>query len=175
MLAELFWPKEMKELVAKYRSQGTLNEEAVRHNNKQFLTVWVIGILLTSLLVFTELSAIYYAPIIAAIGGVAVYDSRYSIKKYIIPYTFGEKNKARLVFIRRETISGLSSIFRFLLCYHLNGKNKTVKNITKEQKEYLESQGSEFKVVINPKDEKYHMVYFPEWERKYNLTYKEDK
>ncbi len=46
MFLELFWPKEIKELVAKYRAEGTLNEESVeylKHNTSKYL--WILAAL----------------------------------------------------------------------------------------------------------------------------------
>jgi len=45
MIAELFWPKEMKELVKKYRAEGTCNEEAVRYVNKAIILGIIIALL----------------------------------------------------------------------------------------------------------------------------------
>lgn len=54
MILELFWPKELKELVKKYRDEGTLNEEAVKFLKCLTYKYYAISLIIIAILFFTK-------------------------------------------------------------------------------------------------------------------------
>lgn len=93
MLTELFWPKEMKELVAKYRTEGTLNKPAVHNMNDNIRKHLIIGFTLSLIMFF---AASYEIGILIAIAvPIVVKMDIYSLfKRQIAVYSIGEKMTA---------------------------------------------------------------------------------
>jgi len=174
MIAELFWPKEMKELVKKYRDEGTLNEEAVRGFNKGIhQSGAIIGLLFFFLLLGFGVSFFYSSILLILImitsGFLQATDMS---RKYVIPYTIGNKERAKLRFFKKDPFGKDAIYGKFFLGYEYNKKPFTLKHVTKEEKHFLETQGVEFEILINPRNEKYNIPYFQEWNKKYNLNNK---
>jgi len=90
MIAELFWPKEMKELVKKYRAEGTCNEEAVRYVNK---AIWKhISIFLIIAFMLLTTSEVMAAGILFLLTPLFVwFDIRNLFRKQMLPYIEGKK------------------------------------------------------------------------------------
>lgn len=91
MITELFYPKEMKELIAKYRAEGTLNEEAVKHFNRNSYTCIVVCIV-AAILLYSSNHLIGIAFIIAT-PLLAFYENKRLFEKNILAYSYGKKTK----------------------------------------------------------------------------------
>lgn len=93
MLTEVFWPKEMKELVTKYRAEGTLKEEAVHNLNKNIKKHFAVGCVLA--LVMGMAASFWVGLIILIVTPFAVKFDIYCIfKNQIGVYSFGRKEMA---------------------------------------------------------------------------------
>jgi len=171
-IAELFWPKEMKELVKKYRAEGTCNEEAVKIYKKQIYAIFIFGVVFLLLLTTGGL-AVYWYLIFASISPilVRVITSRY-VNRYIIPYTVGKKEKGKVQFVKKDIFGVDAAYGKFFLGYEHNNKQFTLKHITRKERSNLESQGDYIDIMVNPYNSKYNIPYFQEWNKKYNLNHK---
>jgi hypothetical protein len=94
MIAELFWPKEMRELVAKLRAEDKLNEQALKsYNGTVYISLFVF--VLCSVLLFDSSNLL--ALILVIIFVIAFYWTiRHEFKKSWQPYTRGECLKAKV-------------------------------------------------------------------------------
>ena len=175
MFLELFWPKEMKELVKKYRKEGNLNEEAVKNINKLFWISFLILICLAIIpfeLGLDNFNRYFYLIIVVVSFFWTKYSVNHAVNQRIIPYTIGNQARGSVRFIKKDPFGVDSSIFRYSLGYEYEGKNFILKNITNFQKEYIETKGGALDVLVNPNNNSYVSPNFPEWHKRYSLTTK---
>lgn len=94
-MIEIFWPGEIRQLIANYRAQGILNEEGynyITYLNKVF--VWILG----GLAIFYTLnSEIMLAAIhLAAIPLALWLDTKRIFNKQMAPYVYGQPAKLKV-------------------------------------------------------------------------------
>jgi hypothetical protein len=87
---ELFWSKEMKQLVEKYRKEGTLNEEAVRYFNNSVRGYLIIFIFI-SIFFLANSELIIGLTFLICCPLFVWFDLRNIFKNNMASYCFGKK------------------------------------------------------------------------------------
>ena len=116
MIAELFYPKEIKQVIADLRAKGDLNEGALVAINKQLLwPLLVLSLMILAILVmeyplysFSVSLVLFVIMCFAVIRGVA--------KSWVLPFTLGEKVTAHIKQVRLKKHSTESPREWFVIC-----------------------------------------------------------
>ncbi len=95
MILELFWPREVKELIAKYREEGTLNEEAVRLIKRTSRGYLILFAFISAIFIVTSepvigISILLLSPLFVR------FDCNNLFKNQIATYCYGKTIKARV-------------------------------------------------------------------------------
>lgn len=91
-----FWPKEMKELVRKYKSKGTLNNKPIIHLNIITASVLLIycGFSLAALYKFGN---VYLFSVLLLLSLLLTWlQARMIFRRLLAPYSFGSKTKVKV-------------------------------------------------------------------------------
>ncbi len=96
MVAELFYPKELKEVIADLRSKDDFNEDSLKHINRYIYASLrggaIVSILFLLILIFNDAGWDYWLLVLAfsAFFPVSVYFSfQKNFRKYAYLYNFG--------------------------------------------------------------------------------------
>jgi len=139
MIAELFWPKEMKELVKKYREEGTLNEEAVGNINKRIRKIIFKNLFLLSLLTLIISTAPsdyeeYWPYAFAGMLVFSIFATCYEVKvffgRYIIPINLGAKAEGNILSIAKRDVSFVKVGWDIAYKYNYNNNEYSEKICT---------------------------------------------
>ncbi len=167
MFLELFWPKEIKELVAKYRAEDTLNEESVEYLNmviRRNLILWII-----IFFVFILLSLPFLAIALLLLSPLSTwFDVRNSFRRQMTSYAYGEKIEV-LVTYAGSSLYGTQMIW----CRTLDSNKKIRIVIATKPKISLQDFPKEGQKIFVYQDKEYRYKAMPDIDylkRKYSLT-----
>jgi len=168
-IAELFWPKEMKELVKKYRAEGTCNEEAVRYVNK---AIWKhISIFLIIAFMLLTTSEVMAAGILFLLTPLFVwFDIRNLFRKQMAAYVCGRRALATVKNV------GISLYGTQKIKYKLEPNEKTVLSFIfigskpRLDKKDIPQKGAEFSIYYDPDNQYRAMPDIDYLKEKYSLT-----
>jgi hypothetical protein len=181
MLSKFFWTQEFKELVEKYKAEGTLNYNVIKNLDKVFWVYWgVITILILGVVARSTNNDTKQIFLFILLMGFAFLGCRWCIKGYIknsiMLYTFGTKEEASIVRIY-ETSSGVLFARKYFVEYSLdkNITNKAPRDlINQEEKNFLDLHHDKFYLIRHCKKNNHIRPYLPMRDQKYNLTYSEN-
>ncbi len=91
MVAQWFYPKDLKELIAKLEAEGNLRREPLKHMNRSIFVVFFMTIVISCILFFEGLLVGLTAFISLSIINLFVVRFQF---KYIKAFIYGEKQKA---------------------------------------------------------------------------------
>jgi hypothetical protein len=176
MLSKFFWTQEFKELVEKYKAEGTLNYNVIKNLDK---VCWLF-LISTNLLAlamahsFTNNDVKKFA-IFILLSGVAFILCRFYVHFYInervISYTIGQKKEA-YKFEKNSRVYGHNIFFMelFSITYEYNKKKYGFMWMTNIEFEEMINQ-KEYAVMINPRMDSVNIPYLESWQIKYNLKW----
>lgn len=154
---QIFWPKKMRELVAKYEAKGTLNEDAIHHVSKrQYI----------SLAVFVFVALIDPSPYLALSIVLALLTNfvliRLAFFREIMPYTLGEKIHAKLNHLYFEKIYHNG----WKLSYTYEANKKIFPGLSEKEKKELVINEEKILILVNRDNHSYNIPYIPSWSKK---------
>jgi hypothetical protein len=105
MLMELFWPKDLKKLVKKYKDEGTLNEVAMRNIEKTTYNHLAIIVIVALIFIFNAeykigVPLLIFSPLLAKFDLHRIFYNRFA------PYVLGKRVEAMFVKIGSEGLGG---------------------------------------------------------------------
>lgn len=177
MLAELFWPKEMKELVAKYRAEGILNEGAVQNEFKTsviFVCLYVVTAIFFSYLTYYSFSSFLLASgtclmILLCLFFIHKAMIKHNYLRLHLPLTQGYSDYATVSSFEKDHLGARTPLRTRILHYEFKGKKYRWHPLKKDEVEFIKSQGDKFQVLVNPANEQLNIPFLPSLDKKYNL------
>lgn len=97
MFLELFWPKEIKKIIAEFKTNGNLNEEAVEHLRKLTKKHFIIGIILAMVLSFAANLLVGLA-ILCLLPFIVWFDTKSIFAREFSSYVKGVRTKVIVTF-----------------------------------------------------------------------------
>jgi hypothetical protein len=102
MFVELFYPKELRRLIEKYRKEGTLNEVALSNINKMIKKSAIIGLIIFILFISESLFAFIFFSI--SIFSTWIDFHLFTRKRIYYPYSFGQLTKVRVKTVTKYAV-----------------------------------------------------------------------
>lgn len=161
MIAELFYPKQLKRVVSDLRARGDLNERALEKINRLCFSYIFLTVLLvfSSYLIFeniwTTLIIVIFAPFFIS------WDINREFRQKFAPYVLGKKIKS--LFVKKSS-------FRYGNKFYFSNLGKTKKFITAELKERVDDNYEIKNQNIYLHDDKYIMPDFKSIKNTYCLS-----
>lgn len=158
MIAELFYPKELKELIVKLKAEDALNEGALKEINNVFYFIGLLSLL--------SLYAVYnifpsFILLVLGISSIILYlyrDLHRSFYNDIIPYTMGHTSWGCVDKKYNDYIHGVLTI-RYSV---QTGKKRIARKIVcTNKKEWDEVPLGRILVFSYPKDSEFHSAFLP--------------
>jgi len=123
------WPKELKQLVVRYRAEGCLNDRAIeqicRRTNKNMLVDFLIIVFFLSLPVFldSEYIILFSAVIILITACSSYFQIREFFGRYLLALNVGDICEGRLLKVDMSSVNGAHSGWLVKYEYSNDGKN----------------------------------------------------
>lgn len=163
MIAKLFYPKELKNIITDLRAKSDLNEKAVSEIEQKIMIWMFIYVMLCFFLFFDNLT-IAFAIALVTIPILIWLDTKNSFEKYMLPYTNGKSLSARIVNIESRAYGDIKY---YVLCE--NKKNYTIEPLIGWRKIAYPKQNDILFIFLNPKIEGLSMPDTPYFKNKYCL------
>ncbi len=171
-IGRLFWTKEVKNLVDKYRAEGTLNKRAVRNILSEALACFFLFLVFGGTLVFSEISIEITSLIVALLFIITLLTSKYAtykhINKRILPYTLGELCEAHITHISYNFNPKTGSGYNISYAFPSTKLNTPIKGyVNRINKKFmpcpLPEIGDKFPAFLCIDRENYHNLYITEY------------
>jgi F0F1-type ATP synthase assembly protein I len=177
MIAELFYPKELKEVIKDLREKDDLNEEALKNINKSFLaTPLIITILVTTPIYLIDgFNFFCWLFIVTSIVGY-VFSINQTTKKMILPYSLGIPMQGKIESIEYRNALSYGSAEGWSFNYSfMNLKNEPIKkSVCNIRKSVMTSPapevGNEITVYVYPDDGQSSMPLIPSTFKQYCIS-----
>lgn len=174
MIAELFYPRELKEVIADLRAKGDLNEEAVKQINKNAWVPIILGAIIILPIYFFKG---YEHPLIAvAVFSLLgyIWTIRNMVNRISLPYTLGEPVLGKIEWIIYENFPPPSFGWHFLYSFS-NSKQETVKKrfnvvLKPDMISPAPKEGDDIKIYVYSGNEKYHAPFLPVYFKRFCLS-----
>ncbi len=177
MIAELFYPKELKDIIADLRAKDDLNEEALRQIKGNALLFFLIGaVVIPPVYYFKGYDHTQVALGIFFLLGY-VWTVRHSSKMMAIPYTLGRVVLGKIEWITFGKNGNPSQLKGWHFIYSFeNSKKDKVKKRFFVMPEYMVSpapqKGDDIEIYVHPENEKFHAPFIPKTFEKLCLSKK---
>ena len=169
---ELFWPKEMRELVNKYRAEGTLNEEAIRYvfKTQRSLSFMFLAIVL---LVYIAAPDQNHYVILAIISVPALkWAMHHNYFKYVLPSTKGDVAHVKPYVITKR-LHQPGAPFGWRIEYEYLGRFNRFSGISEELRDETVENDKGLQILAE-EESKRSLPHIKSWIKIYNLNYKGD-
>ncbi len=167
MIAELFYPRELKEIVADLRAKGNLNENALYFLNRHIYIHAMAWIFLLSFLFTISLIVLMVGVVFAFF--LISYDARDTFNRYLIPYLH---NVAHIGKIKNITYNRFGGI-KIHVFIELANKDCETEFLSDWRKIPALQKGDELAIFMNPKRKNSAMPDHPYFKDRYSLYLKD--
>ena len=177
MIAELFYPKELKKTIADLRAKDDLNEEALRRVNhdimKKYTVILCIFIVLLTSAFWAEVFS-FFSLILGLVLATGSFILNFT-NKYTLPYTIGSKVDGYITGVNYEKIpfhgySGWSIRYEYAVgSEKFEGSSEGI-DPTDVKSEELK-QGDRITIFYMPNDPSISVPYLPSQYKLFSLNY----
>lgn len=167
MITELFYPKELKKIVADLRSKGDLNEAALIEINKAYILPFIVSFFIFLICLYKNTFFVSLLAGAVVFGLSALYVGYINIHLLAIPYTIGVKVRGtanRVAFHKSNLIYGAQDYWSIDYRYKdINGRDRkkvgSIDVLNMEKSVY--ETGGEVIVYLHPKNQRLVHLYIP--------------
>lgn len=176
MIAELFYPKELKEIFADLRAKGDLNEDALKEIKKNVWFSFICSAVI-SLIILVKNSFLISFIFFICFGLFGCFLSlRRAVHMFAVPYTKGKIYRGTIKSARYGKDYNPSAPTGWRIDYSfLNDNGDVIRGqsdvILKEHiGSYVSKNGEEILVYLHPHNPKKHGIFISEYFKKYCLS-----
>jgi len=159
MIAELFYPRELKRLIKDLNAEGALNESALKKLNAFFyfyfvpLSIAAFGFVIFEGMIFVSIVSFILSTVYAA------YHLRFMFYHDVLPYLEGEIIMGEVV---EKHNSGLQGIYSVLYRFQCQGELKKRKLTCDNNVEWENTRKGPIQIFVLSKKRHLHAPYLPD-------------